>query len=319
MDGAPCHRAFLALISVETSRLLRTSEDVAITRQLLTVPTHGLLVSSTFLTTTTAMCWLTDPTPADVVQSVAESGLFCRRSTSAVDVGWLAVVSRVASSCFDVNHTGMEGVTTLMKGSLSPICAVGRFVSAADAYCWMRSPATVEWLQNLVDSVGVDAADPVPRPRVSPPPCELPSVSGAKCDRSVSAVSQWPARGGSVCDSGWPSPSPGAARSPRGPGLRRPHGGDASHCAPGRSPVQMDAGILNAPGDGVARSPFAVWSAHAAAASLACACSTPRSKRRCACGSGAAKKMRLAEKGGVPAAINPAGSGHDDRTSPVFS
>lgn len=52
-----------------------SSDEDAIYRQMLSLPVPGLLVSCSFLMYEDALCWLTDPLPADVVQAAAPSEL----------------------------------------------------------------------------------------------------------------------------------------------------------------------------------------------------------------------------------------------------
>lgn len=153
MDHEPGRPAYLALVSSETSLLVRATDDAAVAQKLLSLRSSGLLASGSFSTTTAAICWLTDPVPADVVSSAEESGVL-GLSTGVVDGGWLAVVSCGSSSCFNVASSGVGGAVKLLKESVSPVCAVGRFNFAADAYKWLAGSSANDLLQLLGDTIG---------------------------------------------------------------------------------------------------------------------------------------------------------------------
>lgn len=268
LTRAPGRRGFFALISAETSTLLRASDDVAITRQIVSTPTHRFFVSSTFTSPTAAVFWLTNSTPTDVVQSVAERNLFCARSATALVGGWLAVVSHRASSCFDVNRSGMEEVLSLMKNSVSPVCAVGRFVMAADAHQWVTSPATEEWLQILVESVAADASHPPPPVLASAGLRPVASVGQAVRDCTVSVATVRRAREAAASGRRLyiiPAAAPAVCVTGRA-GARL---GDVRLGTPGKGLAQADGGQCRTPEAGTTRSPFAVWSALSAASSVA--------------------------------------------------
>lgn len=134
----------------------------------------------------------------------------------------------------------------LMKSSVSPVCAVGRLVLAADPYKWMASTATEEWLQILVDAVGAGGWALVPRrPEAAAAFREEPADGQARRHCPADAASQWPARGRGV----------GGVERPQSP-LRVPR----AFCDPAPGPA-LDVGRSLGP----QRSAFAVWSARAAA------------------------------------------------------
>lgn len=84
----------MALITAHVSRILISSDEDAIYRQMLSLPVPGLLVSCSFLMYEDALCWLTDPLPADVVQAAAPSELLACAAPTPIDGGWLAVASK---------------------------------------------------------------------------------------------------------------------------------------------------------------------------------------------------------------------------------
>lgn len=154
---------YLALMSAETSLLVRAMDDAAIAQKLLSLRSSGLLASGGFSSTAAAMCWLTDPVPADVVSSAESSG-----GQGPVDGGWLAVASGGAKSCINVASSGVGGAVKLLKESVSPVCAVGRFERATDAFEWLAGSSAEDLLQLLGDTVCAATAASVPR--VSAPP-----------------------------------------------------------------------------------------------------------------------------------------------------
>lgn len=174
VETVPSERVFIALITSHTSRLVRASDGATVAQQLLSLPTPGLLVSCFFPSAATALCWLTDPVPAEAVQTAETGGLLCPLSSSTAEGVWLAVVSHGLSSCFKVDSAGIGGVLMLLKRSLSPMCAVGRFALAADA---RASDAAANLLGLLGDGPVGSVGPPSPRPSVTPlePPPSAPS------------------------------------------------------------------------------------------------------------------------------------------------
>lgn len=148
MERVPSRPAYWALMSAETSLLVRATVEAAVARQLLSLRSSGLLASGIFSSATAAICWLTDPVPAAVVCGVLDS------SSGAVRGDWLAVVARGTSSCFNVACLGVGGTVKRLKESVSPVSAVGRFDLAADAYAWLARSSVEDLLQLLEDTVG---------------------------------------------------------------------------------------------------------------------------------------------------------------------
>lgn len=165
MEPSPIPAAFLALVTVKTSLLLRATYDATIAQKLLSLPSSGLLVTCSLTSATSAMCWLTSPVPVGAVESVQQSGLLGLASTGAVTGGWLAVVSRASNTCINVNSSGVGWALKLLKESVSPICAVCRFGDATDAYKWLASTSVEGLLGVLGDAAGsviTRAAAPTP-------------------------------------------------------------------------------------------------------------------------------------------------------------
>lgn len=75
MERVPGRPAYLALMSAETSLLVRATDDAAVARQLLSLRSSGLLTSGNFSSATAAICWLTDPVPPAVVCAAEQSGV----------------------------------------------------------------------------------------------------------------------------------------------------------------------------------------------------------------------------------------------------
>lgn len=257
----PVRRPVLAFISAQTSRIMRSSDDVTIKRELLSLPTPGLLVTCTFSTPTDAMCWLTDPLHADAVRDSEQAGL--RRSpTAAPDGGWLAVMSRDSSACFKVSSAGTSSVVSVLGQTVSPVCAVGRLAGSAAALEWLASSAVSVLLTILGDSASAVSGISGP---AAPARCQSPlgnqPPARAVTDRAPSAASQQSAHGGLVGQHG-DVPRPSSSKAV----------GDGQNATDAQTS---------------SRSPFAVWSAHAAASEDAydvdqqgaCSCSLPRKPR----------------------------------------
>lgn len=151
MDTTHRRRDFLALVTGNVSRLVSASDVDTVAEQLVSLPTPGMLVSCCFESSSDALCWLTHPVPVEAVQSVVGSGLLGPPSPGASAGCWFAVASSGSRSCFNFFSSGTGGALSLMKESMSPLCAVGRFAVAADAYRWLATSATQELLQVLSD------------------------------------------------------------------------------------------------------------------------------------------------------------------------
>lgn len=177
VETVPSERVFIAPITSHTSRLVRASDGATLAQQLLSLPTPGLLVSCCFPSAATALCWLTDPVPAEAVETAETGGLLCPLSSSTAEGVWLYVVSHGLSSGFKVDSAGTGGVLMLLKRSSSPMCAVGRFALAADAHRWRASDAAANLLGLLGDGPVGSVGPPSPRPPVTPlePPPSAPS------------------------------------------------------------------------------------------------------------------------------------------------
>lgn len=87
-------RPVVALITAHVSRIMIFSDEDAIFRQMLSLPVPGLLVSCSFSMYEDALCWLTDPLPAHVVQAAAPSELLACAAPTPIDGGWLAIASK---------------------------------------------------------------------------------------------------------------------------------------------------------------------------------------------------------------------------------
>lgn len=158
--------AFLATITADVSRLVNAAHVDAIVQQLVSLSTPGILVSCGFRSSADALCWLTHPVPAEAALSVVGNGLLGPPLPSASTGGWLAVASGGSRSCFNIASSGIIGAVSLMRESKSPLCAVGRFVTAADAYRWLASASTQDLLHVLGD---VSGSSLQPSARCSPP------------------------------------------------------------------------------------------------------------------------------------------------------
>lgn len=214
MDHEPGRPAYLALMSSETSLLVRATDDAAVAQKLLSLRSSGLLASGSFSTTTAAICWLTDPVPADVVSSAEESGVL-GLSTGVVDGGWLAVVSGGSSSCFNVASSGVGGAVKLLKESVSPVCAVGRFNFASDAYKWLAGSSANDLLQLLGDTIGAVTVASVPYRSSSPRQAVLRTQRmRAHSDDVWSAATVRSAGGVGAVAAAMPSPPASAADPP---------------------------------------------------------------------------------------------------------
>lgn len=269
MATALVHRPVMALITADVSRLVRVSDESTIAAQMLSLPTPGLLVTCSFVTVADAMCWLTNPLPADVVQAAEQSGMLGPVVHSCVDGGWLAVATRGSRSCFHVDSSDTNAAVMLLNGAASPICAVGHFAAADAAHAWLSGAASAELLTLLWESAGLGnfssaprrlappststrsgikrrldppARMPVPRQAADPPPAEqaasestLPSAYGRRGDaRQVAGRAL-------VEPTSFEPVGPGPAAPARMP----------QRGVPGHTEVELVP----------ARSPFAVWSA----------------------------------------------------------
>lgn len=158
---------FLATITANKSRLVNAADVNAIRQQLVSLSTPGMLVSCGFRSSADALCSLTDPVPAEAVLSVVANRLLGPPLPSASTGGWLAVASSGSRSCFNIASSGIIGAVSLMRESKSPLCAVGRFVAAADAHRWLASASTQDLLHVLGD---VSGPSPQPSARCSATP-----------------------------------------------------------------------------------------------------------------------------------------------------
>lgn len=166
-------RAFFAIIIAEISLLLRSSDDDSIAMHLLAMGMPSLLASASFASSSAAMCWLNNPVSTEAVHTSQLLSLPEPTPAALVDGGWLAVVTRGSSSCFQVDRTGVSDVLHLLKNSLSPVCVVVRLASAADAYSWLVSAAVKDLLDLWCSTVEAHLEAPFPRltapPRLPPP------------------------------------------------------------------------------------------------------------------------------------------------------
>lgn len=354
MDTAHGGRGFLALVMAQTSLLVRASDGVTVVQRLLSLPTPGLLVSCCFSSAATAMCWLTDPVPADAVQSAEQTGLLCPASSTPEDGVWLAVVSRGLSSCFKVDSAGTGGVLMLLKQSASPMCAVGRFALAADAYRWLASEAAGHLLEMLGDGAVADNAGTARQAPVMPRmPSTLAPSLGAFPSLSTSAASRRSVRGGTgPRDGDLPEPVIEPTRSPFAVWSAREAASAVAADDEPSGESSLPSHVLSSGIDGVAaghsrlpslrkrgaRMYSGPWRAASAPGGVrggrgsadaardkqltkrASLAGTPPAsacfcgQRFCSCGP-ARKKSRLSESGGVPAALNPSGSAGEDARS----
>lgn len=230
--AAPIQRGFLGLVTAESSRLLSTMDDLTIAQRLVALPTSGLLMSCSFETAASAMCWLTDPVPADVVQAVHQSGVLPAPPSEGGGGRWLAIFARGLSSCLDLRSSGTGGAVMLMKQSVSPLCAVGRFAAADDAHRWLASSATADLLQLLSDTVDAAIGPSELRHDAGPPGVAASALVAHQASEALQQSAQPP--WGDHCE---------------GPLHRRRQGGPV----PAKDKPVCD------------RSPLAVWSAQAAA------------------------------------------------------
>lgn len=115
------------------------------------------------------MCWLTDPVPADVVQSVHQSGVLPAPPSEGGGGRWLAIFAHGLSSCIDLQSSGTGCAVMLMKQFVSPLCAEGRFAAADDAHRWLASSATADLLQLLSDTVDAAIGPSEPLHDAGPP------------------------------------------------------------------------------------------------------------------------------------------------------
>lgn len=157
-------RPFLAVITAETSLLLRTSDDEAISQRLHSVPHGALLLTCPFHSSGAAVSWLTDPVSTDAVVTSHLLGHPLGLAPSRGDASWLAVVARGSSSCFHLHSFCLGGALMFIKESASPVSAVGRFPSAADAYTWLGTAAVEGLHEVLCTTVCAHQAAPVRRP-----------------------------------------------------------------------------------------------------------------------------------------------------------
>lgn len=272
MAPALVHRPVMALITADVSRLVRVTDESTIAAQMLSLPTPGLLVTCGFVTVADAMCWLTNPLPAEVVQAAEQSGVLGPVVTSCVDGGWLAVVTRGSRSCFHVDSSDTSAAVMLLSGAASPICAVGHFAAADAAHAWLSGAASAELLTLLWESAGLGNVSAVPLLLAAPIPSAHPGVKrrpdppahlsvprlGADqppAEQAASARTLFSAYG-----------RHGDTRQVAGRALAEPTSSEPVGPRPAAPALLSQSGV---PGQEEAeivptRSPFAVWSARAA-------------------------------------------------------
>lgn len=270
MAMAPVGRPVMALVTSGVSRMVRASDEATMVAQMLSLPTPGLMVSCSFMTVADAMCWLTNPLPAEVVQAAEQRGVLGPVVTSCVDGGWLAVVTQGSCSCFHIDSSNTSAAVMLMNGAAPPICALGHFASADAAHDWLSGTASCELLTLLWESTGLGKVSTAPRLLAvtsthpgggrGPHPHARLSVPSRRVDQpqvdqaaSASALLLgYSQHGDARLLEGGPSTVPTSLEL----GSARP----AAHACMSQCDVLDDAEVELVP----ARSPFAVWSARAA-------------------------------------------------------
>jgi len=145
-------RPLLAVITPRTSVLLRTSDRDGIAQQLLGMDSGTVLACSSFASSESAMCWLTDPGSIDAVSTGAPKGDGSPVSLPNVSAGWLAVISRGCRSCFEVDRSGVGGALQLLLTSPSALCVVARFSAPGHAYQWLTGLAADAVLEVLTST-----------------------------------------------------------------------------------------------------------------------------------------------------------------------
>ncbi|KAK1866630.1 hypothetical protein I4F81_009146 [Pyropia yezoensis] len=322
--AAPIRRGFLGLVTAESSRLLSTMDDLTIAQRLFALPTSGLLMSCSFETAASAMCWLTDPVPADVVQAVHQSGVLPAPPSEGGGGRWLAIFARGLSSCLDLRSSGTGGAVMLMKQSVSPLCAVGRFAAADDAHRWLASSATADLLQLLSDTVDAAIGPSELRHDAGPPGVAASALVAHQESEALqqSAHPPWgdhcegplhrrrqggpvPAKDKPVCDRSpfavWSAQAAAEVDASSGEGLSTTAGSPSARSSV-RGPPSVHAGVCGADGrdDGTDEAE----------------CGAPSLRAPSVVGGKPAKKMRLVESGSVPSFLNPSGAGYaDSRTT----
>jgi len=129
-----------------------------ITSRLLTLEEGNFLVSRCFLSATSAMCWLTDPSSNDVVVGCCGDPPPPSAVTSS-PAGWLAVATGGSRCSFDLTSGGATATLMLMTGRPSTLSIVRKFGQARDAREWLGDDSTSDEL-NLLLEVYPDTAAP---------------------------------------------------------------------------------------------------------------------------------------------------------------
>jgi len=159
MASASAELGFLEMITAETSLLLRKSDAYAVTQRLSSVGIGSLLVSCSFATTTDAMCWLTSPAAKEAVLA-GERQLYVDCVSAASGKGWLALVSLSSTSCFHLDHAGVEGAAVLLRQASPSICVAARFSTAGDARRWSCGAGVRNLIDLLREAAGVSPSAP---------------------------------------------------------------------------------------------------------------------------------------------------------------
>lgn len=270
MAMAPVGRPVMALATSGVSRMVRASDESTMVAQMLSLPKPGLIVSCSFMTVADAMCWLTNPLPAEVVQAAEQSGVLGPVGISCVDGGWLAVGTQGSRSCYHIDSSDTSAAVMLLNGAASPICAVGHFASADAAHAWLSGTASSELPTLLWESTGLGKVSVAPCPLAitSTHPCggrgphpparlsvpsrraDLPPVNQADSASALLLVHSQ--HGDARLFEGGPSTVPTS--------LELVGARPAAHACMAQCDVLDDAEVELVP----TRSPFAVWSARAA-------------------------------------------------------
>jgi len=121
--------------------LYRASDTNGLGERVLSLPSGVPLAAQAFQAHARAMCWLTNPVAADVIENYHASGP-TTGSPDAASSGWLAVVTRDSRTCFDLDGGGVGRVLALMGEPATGLCLLLRFARPAPAYGWLASDAT---------------------------------------------------------------------------------------------------------------------------------------------------------------------------------
>jgi len=135
--------------------LYRASDSNGLGERVLSLPSRTPLATHAFQVHADAMCWLTNPITADVIENYHSTSIDAD-PLEAASSGWLAVVTRGSRTCFDLDGAGAGRALSLLGDPASGLCLLMRFDLAAPAYGWLASDTTGDVLGVLWTSAVPD-------------------------------------------------------------------------------------------------------------------------------------------------------------------